>query len=259
LKEGVEHYKTLSILQEELDVASSIQKAILPKSTPSLNGIDISFGYKSAAEIGGDFVGFHQVDNRKVGLFIADVAGHGVPAALISSMLKVIFNFEIIDYASTPDKFMFEFNNELCKDTHERFVTACYGFINLEKMKITTSNAGHWPIIILRTNEIIQINAKGVFMGILENVIYDVTEFDLLVGDRVVFYTDGIIEERSVDDEMFGEERFFDLIKNGKSLSPDKFIKLLYDNLIEFTAKNENERESFEDDITFIVADIISS
>ena len=200
-------------------------------------------------------MGFHEIDERKVGLFIADVAGHGVPASLVSSMLNVIFSFtEFV--AMESSKLMGQFNEILCKDSHDRFVTASYSYIDLENKKLVTSNAGHWPVLIYRDGEIIQLKPRGLWMGIKEDVDYKTEEIDLQNGDRIIMFTDGIIEERSLSGEMFGEERFFDLIQKNRNLSTQEFIDLLFDTIIDFTAKSESEREMFEDDMTFIVADI---
>jgi len=253
LKEAVRVKEELFTIQQEVKIASRIQQSILPLSLPQVTGLTIAADYIPMAGVAGDFYDFHEIDANKVGIIVADVSGHGIPAALIGAMVKVAFSQQIT-LAMHPEEVLKEMNNMLCGKTEDQFLTACYVLIDNVRKKLITADAGHPPLLIYRreTAELLQVKPKGLVIGFMPDMDFPVESFDLRAGDRIVFYTDGIIEAPSPQDVLFGEERFSELIRLNESLPPDEFIKLTVATLTEYCG----HKESFDDDVTMVVIDV---
>ncbi|MFH1214457.1 MAG: SpoIIE family protein phosphatase [Candidatus Neomarinimicrobiota bacterium] len=253
LKDAVRVKEELFSIQQEVKIASRIQQSILPLSLPQVNGLAIAADYIPMAGVAGDFYDFHEINEDTVGVIVADVSGHGIPAALIGAMVKVAFSQQIA-LASQPEAVLKEMNNMLCGKTEDQFLTACYVLIDNLKKKLITADAGHPPLLIFRreTQELLQVKPKGLVIGFMPDMDFPVESFDLRSGDRVVFYTDGIIEAPDPQNELFGEERFNQLIRDNESQPPAEFIKKVVDTLIDYCG----HKESFEDDVTMVVIDV---
>jgi len=255
LKRSVHDHKKLSAIEHELSIAREIQKNILPRETPSIKGLDIRVNYSSLYEVGGDFYDFNTINGSRCGIFIADVSGHGIPAAIISSMLKVAFVLNR-DKSDSPVAIISSINGALFSNTYGLFITANYTVIDLAKKKMVSCNAGHWPVILYRksTDEVFEIRARGVFMGLLKESKYSEVETPLLPGDRIIFYTDGIIEQRNQDQVMFGEDNFMAAIRECRDISAGEFIDRTFDKLDKWATVKGSPL--YEDDITMVVVDV---
>jgi hypothetical protein len=187
-------------INKELQIATKIQSSILPREIPRLPGLEIVARYVPMGAVAGDFYDFLVVDDRQIGVLVADVTGHGVPAALIASMLKVAFAAQLAD-AQDPARVLAGINRALCGKFEEHFVTAAYVFLDLEKSVLHYAGAGHPPILVTpRTNRISvaiesrEIEANGLMLGLFPDAEYSAIEVPLGAGDRVLLYTDGILE-----------------------------------------------------------------
>ena len=132
----------LLAINKELEIARRIQFSILPQSVPALTGLDIAARYLPMSAVAGDFYDFLFIDEKRIGILIADVTGHGIPAALIASMLKVAFATQA-HHANDPACVLTGLNRALCGKFEEHFVTAAYLFIDLENYLLRYSAAGH--------------------------------------------------------------------------------------------------------------------
>src|SRR5260370_826060 len=137
----------LLAINKELQIANQIQSSILPREVPRLAGLEIVARYIPMSAVAGDFYDFLVVDDRRIGILVADVTGHGVPAALIASMLKVAFAGQTA-HAEDPARVLAGLNHALCGKFEEHFVTAAYVFVDLEKLVLRYAGAGHPPLLL---------------------------------------------------------------------------------------------------------------
>ncbi|MBN2039043.1 MAG: SpoIIE family protein phosphatase [Spirochaetes bacterium] len=253
LKKSVKDQTTLNLIRQEINIAQRIQTNLLRNKMPDINELSLAIRYYPMYEIGGDFYEIVSIDESRVGVFLADVSGHGIPAAFISAMLKVICTANVTS-AEDPAKFLEKINESIYSLIEDQFITACYSVIDIKRKKIIHSNAGHWPMIICRRGDELIIK-KGVDMpfGCIPDENYTNIEFDLYDGDRLVFYTDGIIEIRNADKKMFGSENLYRVIKENAGNG----IELFADNVIDSIMKWYNTNETiFADDVTLLVLDV---
>ncbi len=206
-------------------------------------------------EVGGDFYDFLQIDDNRIGILIADVTGHGVAAALISSMVKIAF-YMSHDRMDDPAALLSKINASLFEHIYGRFITAFYIFIDLKEMKAVFSNAAHWPIYIQNryTGDLSELTIRGRLIGISSEENYRNQTVNLAKGDRIVLYTDGLIEERNGKGDLLGEERFMDLIKENSSKHPSRLIDEVFMTLYNWSGRFNSE--GLEDDATMIVVDV---
>jgi two-component system, sensor histidine kinase ChiS len=255
LKESVKTESALKVIRNELVIAADIQKSLIPRSLPTIDGIECAVHYEPSTHVGGDFYDYHLIDEKRVGFFIADVAGHGIPAAMVAAMLKVAYTFYKSDF-NDPSRLFQRINNVMEQYPHGLFTTACCVYIDMEKMKLYHSNAGHWPLIIWRQEDR-QLITDVLYdrpIGMLPDSDYKVNIIDLHDRDRVILYTDGILEARNKNKKIFSIERFQELIAECQSLCAEAFV----DRVILEVKKwaGISEVECLVDDITLLVLDI---
>jgi two-component system, sensor histidine kinase ChiS len=256
LKKSVKDRAELNLIKREISIAQNIQKLLLGYKKPDIENISLTLRYFPMYEIGGDFYEITPIDENRIGILIADVSGHGIPAAFISGMLKVICNFHSKS-AQNPAEFMQKINDAIYNFVEEQFITACYSVIDLKEMKIIQSNAGHWPMVIFRktTSELIINFENKMPLGCTLDEKYDNKEYDLKINDRLIFYTDGIIEIKNIENKMFGDRNFFRLIKAIGNYKLEDFA----DKIIETIKRWRNSPDgTFSDDVTLLAVDIKS-
>ncbi len=198
-------------IDSELKTAREIQQSILPRAMPELEGLRFHAGYVPATSVGGDMYSFLSADHG-AGVLVADVAGHGVPAALIASMVKIAVSSQS-RLADDPAALLGELDALLRRDVRRAFVTATYLWFDMTQRRVTVANAGHPPPLLYRDGTFQELGGTGVLLGRFSDARYTATSTDLLPGDRIVAYTDGIPEARNAQDEMFGEERLKEAIR----------------------------------------------
>jgi phosphoserine phosphatase RsbU/P len=200
-------------IQNELSTAREIQQSILPRAMPDLPGLRFHAGYVPATSVGGDMYSFLSTDSG-AGLLVADVAGHGVPAALIASMVKIAVSSQA-RLADDPAALIAELNAILRRDVRRAFVTATY--LWFDARRVTVCNAGHPPPLLYRNGAFTELGGAGVLLGRFADARYVAMATELRPGDRIVAYTDGIPEARNAREEQFGEERLHELVRAGAS------------------------------------------
>ena len=244
----------LQALNTELEMARQIQLSILPHSIPKLTDLDIAAHYLPMTSVAGDFYDFIQVDDKHIGVLIADVSGHGLPSALIASMLQVALTGQA-GHATEPAKVLLGLNRALCGKFTQNFVTAAYVYVDLENKLMRYAGAGHPPMLQWRnsTGKTSQILENGLFLGMFGEASYEALEFPLEPGDRYVLYTDGILEAANSAEEQFGADRLMSFIKNHKHLEAEPFSQTLLDGLAGWS--NQTVGQGQQDDITLLVID----
>ncbi len=192
-------------LEEELEVARSIQQRLLPANVPSLAGFDLSALNHPSAQVSGDYFDF-LVAGDHCGLVIADVSGKGLPASLLASNLQASIR-ALVRHASGPGSIFEAVNTSLYESTDpERFATAFMATLDPEGGRLTYSNAGHNPPLLRRAGgDICWLDVGATPLGAFPDMLYDEATVDLEPGDTLVLFTDGITEAADADGEFFGE------------------------------------------------------
>jgi sigma-B regulation protein RsbU (phosphoserine phosphatase) len=196
----------LSAIERELEVARTIQKSILPENVPQVPGLDIAVRYEPMTAVAGDFYDFVRLDDSRLGVLVADVSGHGVPAALIASMLKMAFASHTAD-ADDPARLLTKLNAAMCGKFSAHFVTATYALIDTTRGTLTFSGAAHPPILRQRNGTTEELVENGLMLGAFPFAQYTNASAPLARGDSLLFYTDGLVEATNARQEEFGPER----------------------------------------------------
>ncbi len=254
LKKAYKEKESFAALRHELDVAKKIQTSILPKSIPSIENLEIAVNYYPMAQVGGDYYDFHVFDKNKIGIFIADVSGHGIPAASIASMLKIAFSIQFA-FADDPARLLSRINKSMLNNVGMNFITASYIYLDLENNLMTHAKAGHPPLYIhsAESDDVRELNQKGKLLGLFPEIHTENIELPIQKGDRIVLYTDGIIEARNSNDEMFGDELFVGYIRKHSKMKPGDFAKLVMNDVKSWIG---NSTSNHNDDVTLMIIDI---
>jgi sigma-B regulation protein RsbU (phosphoserine phosphatase) len=245
----------LLAINKELEIARRIQFSTLPQSVPALAGLEIAARYAPMSAVAGDFYDFLYVDEQRVGVLIADVTGHGVPAALIASMLKVAFAGQAA-HAHDPAQVLAGLNRALWGKFEEHFVTAAYLFVDMEKGSMRYSAAGHPPLMLLTraSGEVREIEENGLLLGMFPEAEYSSMEFSVGPGDRILMYTDGVLEARNTAQEEFGKPRCKEFVEKQRDVPAARFASALLERIAGFSGQNSAGMQ--EDDITLVVLDV---
>ena len=247
--------RDLATVEGELAAARRIQASILPAEPPQLTGCSIAVRFQPTSAVAGDFYDFIVREPNQVGVIMADASGHGVPAALIASMVKVAFNSQR-GRAARPAALLSEANRTLCGSFQHGFVTAAYVFLDTETGELTASSAGH-PFPLLRSakdSTVREVGGRGPILGRFSSAEYQEETLSLEPGDRLVLYTDGIVEARNSAKEMYGENRLQALIARNVDFSADDFCDSLLAEIKNWSGHRADDLQ--DDDLTLIVVDI---
>lgn len=249
----IDQGRQLTAIDQELRTARSIQESILPRALPCLDGLDLAARYVPMTAIGGDFYEFLPVDRQRIGVLVADVSGHGVPAALIASMVKIAISSQAA-HAESPGRVLAGMNEVLCGKLERQFVTATYLFFDLEAGRMVWANAGHPPAMLWRAGEgrVVELSAPGLMMGFQPEAEYGERDCAIARGDHVVIYTDGIIEATNLAGDFFDPERLRRFVTEHPTLSADAFGSALLVHLSDWSGRSSGD--GFEDDLTLVSA-----
>ncbi|MCW7493583.1 SpoIIE family protein phosphatase [Leptospira sp. 2 VSF19] len=253
LKSAVEEKEDYLSIKAELKLAKKIQDSSLPLNPPTGGKANIVSRYKPMTSIGGDYYDFHTPDENSLGVIIADVSGHGIPAAIVAAMFKMAFNLQK-HVSKKPNEVLTRINKLLLDSIHKQFVTACYLLFDLENQRILYASAGHPPVAFYRrkNNKVEMVRPKGRILGCFPEIPNEILDIPFATGDRVILYTDGISEARNLTGEMFGEERLSDyILENSENHSTDLFADGLLEHIKDFCGKSIPD-----DDITLVVVDL---
>src|SRR5499425_1421540 len=179
--------RQLTAINSELEMARQIQLAILPRDTPKIKGLDIAARYIPMSSVAGDFYDFIVVDEQHVGVLIADVVGHGLPSALIASMLQTGLAAQS-PHASYPGRVLTGLNQALCGKFQYHFVTAAYLFLDLEKSTVNYAGAAHPPLLLWRkkSGTATEVLENGFLLGLFADSTYSAITLPLERGDRII-------------------------------------------------------------------------
>jgi sigma-B regulation protein RsbU (phosphoserine phosphatase) len=235
-------------VEQELSIAKQIQENFLPHRFPKVEGAQVFARNVTALEIGGDFYDFVRLGKDRLAVFIGDVSGKGVPAALY--MVKIITDFRsIISAEEEPSKVIEDLNDRLCRQsTMGMFATVVFGIYDAQKSVFTFINGGHpAPVLIDKDNNVRLVEgARNPPVGIQDDIAYAQSQVALQPLDRLLFYTDGVVEARNKAKAEYGMERLFEVLRKTES-APKKVVNAVLRDIIAFS-KNVSQH----DDITLV-------
>jgi phosphoserine phosphatase RsbU/P len=241
----------LSAIQQELEVARRIQLSILPAQFPHSPHFQVAVRYVPMTSVAGDFYDYVVADNGRAGLLIADVSGHGVPAALIASMVKLAAASQRAR-ASDPSLFLHGMNAVLCGNTQSQFVTAAYVYLDSGSRELRYSSAGHPPMLLLRNGAVMEVQENGLFLAAFDFATYSNATHSLEHGDRLLLYTDGLVEASNAAGEFFGREALSEMLKQTAGYPPAEAAERILAAVQRWSATQD-------DDLTLIVCDFTES
>lgn len=234
--------------QQELIVAQKIQSLLIPNS--STLPFEISGMYRPLEKIGGDLYDIYPISPQKYIAIILDVCGHGIPAALITTMAKLSFRSNSERF-SDPAVVVTNVNHEMCAvlSSSGNYFTAFYCVIDLKEKMISYVNAGHNPMILLKKDGTVQkMESHNAVIGVISELTFTAMQEKIDIGDEIALFTDGITETRNSRDELYGEDRLLDVIKKYPDGTAEKVEKDL---------NNFRGNLPFKDDLTFVLLKLL--
>jgi hypothetical protein len=245
--------RQLDELQHDLSIATEIQANLLPKKIPRIEGYDFSAYYRPSKHVGGDYYDFIELAEGRWGLVVADVSGKGVAGSMVMTMFRSVLRMhaEASPRACDP---LVATNRQVARDIKRgMFVTCLYMVFDPRTAEIRVCSAGHNPLLYWRAKQskVYQINPRGIAIGFDSGPIFERSileqKFVLEAGDRIVAYTDGIIEAMNEARDEFGNERLASLTHQHGSTTSGRFVNMLISAVDAFVAGAEQS-----DDITLM-------
>ncbi|MGP8174500.1 MAG: PP2C family protein-serine/threonine phosphatase [Terracidiphilus sp.] len=239
-------------IRNELDIARRIQAALLPKLDRSIAGLEVHARYAPVGSVAGDFYDVLS-DGCGLGVLISDVSGHGVPAALSASMLKVALRAQAEQMAS-PAEVLTGLNRTLSGLLENQFITAAYVYFDTVRRELRYTGAGHPPVLLWRSGArtVEALEENGLFLGPFPEAEYVSISSSFEPGDRCLLYTDGLTEASNRKDEEFGAERLSEFLARNSGLEVNEACSALLDQV---TAWLGGGLENQQDDITFVLVE----
>jgi len=255
-------------LEEDLETARELQNALLPQQYPRFpssssqeaSALRFQHFFRSCSGVGGDFFHVFQISDSVAGVFISDVMGHGVRAALVAAILRTLVE-DSRAYATEPAKFLQELNrgiSEILKHTHlPIFVSACYLMLDVARGELHYANAGHpTPLCVHRARRSAEpLPRRGSksdpVLGIFGDAEYHGFSCELCAGDTLPLFTDGLFEVQGADSQYFDQVRLLRSVRQRVDLRADELCKQLVDEVQQFAATKD-----FADDVCLIAMEI---
>jgi CHASE2 domain-containing sensor protein len=249
----LEEARKRQILEKELEIARTIQSNFLPQDIKEVPGLSISSFMQPTRFVAGDLYDIVMLSEKRVGVFIGDVSGKGIPAALI--MAQTISQFRIFSRQRAHYSTVLEhLNKELYGKCGGRFVTCIYIVVDVNERKMYASSAGHSPLFIYKRSKskVLELElSAGLPLGVTEDAQYKQVQYDIEKGDTVVVFTDGVSEARNRKNQEFGTENIKNIILENAALSSEKILDIIKEKVFKFSY-----RCAQHDDITLIVLSV---
>ncbi len=235
-------------MQRQLKMAAEVQRRMVPKNPPRIKGIEMGSVYEPTYLVGGDFYDFIELSDNRLALAVADVAGKGVPASLQMASLRSTLR-AYADRAHTLQELIKQTDLAFRRDCMlGEFATLLFGIIDPQREVFTYINAGHNPAILVRDGKIQHLKVTGPALAVFDNPEFKEDSINLQAGDRVILYTDGMIDAMNFQKETFGLERFEESIVKHIGQDPSQAVKNILWDLRRFTGLATQS-----DDITLVI------
>jgi len=242
-------------MEEELNIARDLQTSMLPSACPQIEGFELAAFSVSAREVGGDFYDFIEMGDEKAGFVIGDVTGKSVSGALVMSASRSVFRMLSEDELTVGES-MTRANRRLKKDiTSGMFVALLYVVLNGRDKTLSLCSAGQTQPVLLSAKSgktsLVETQGDTFPLGILDDVNYEETRLQIEAGDKVVFYTDGIVEAMNGKEEMYGFERLLEVVKASTSETAEALLNDILESVRAFAGETEQH-----DDLTVMVVSV---
>ena len=236
-------------MEEELNLARSIQQGLLPSELPQLEGYEIAAMNIPSRQVGGDYFDVIPISEDRYGIAIADVSGKGAGAALLMASLQASLQ-ALLSANCEMGEMVSRINNLIHNNTDlDKFITFFFGELDIKKHTFTFCNAGHNPPYkINKEGKFEELEVGGIILGMIANMAYETAEVSMKPGDRIVMFTDGITEAMDVKNDEFGEERLKAVIEKRPKASAQELMEK-----ISSEVKSFSEGMPQADDITMVV------
>jgi sigma-B regulation protein RsbU (phosphoserine phosphatase) len=232
--------------RRELEEAQLVQRSLLPRALSVVPGVELAVHWQSAAGVGGDAFDIALIDDTRLAISVADVAGKGVPAALLVSNVQA--TIRAVATGADPAAVCVHLNRGLSDQVLDgRFVTLVLAILDPHTRRIVYANAGHnQPILVRRDGVAARLDRGGPVLGVLPDATYELGTLALEPGDRLVFFTDGLVEATDGRDE-FGEDRLVALVQARRTLAAGALVADIIDEVKTFS------HDARGDDTTVVV------
>ncbi len=234
---GAEDAKELESLKNELEVASQIQRKLLPEKVPQMAGYEFDAFYSPASKLSGDFYDFIQFDRNRLGLLVADASGKGLSGSLLMVEARAVIS-GIASMTSSPREILVNANRVLLRDLQRgMFITILLALLDVSTSTLKIASAGHMPMLLRRNSvdKCFAVNPSGLILGAANEQMFTSTlkeeTITLHPGDRFVLYTDGVTELMNVKDEEFGKGRLVRTILTYGTHRSQDFLQALVSDL----------------------------
>jgi hypothetical protein len=237
-------------VKAEIDAANRIQAALLPLDTPSLAGASVASHYRAATEIGGDYFDFLPQPNGEIGIAFGDVSGHGLTSGIVMAMAKAALLVQV-DNDASPRAVMAVLNDIVMKTAPRRILmTFFFGLLDPRSQVLRFSSAGHLDPYVYRaaTGELQPLSSWGFPLGVRRREPFREHTAEFSAGDRLILYSDGLIEAVDDDGEPFGFDRFERTLREHGHSTAEEIKKALLTSVRKFTRNRPPE-----DDQTLVV------
>lgn len=236
-------------LETEVELARQIQQTFIPETLPLLSGWNLAARWLTARQVGGDFYDVMELPDGRIGLFIADVADKGIPAALFMALTRTLVRASVIGTES-PAEALRRVNDLLIPDTQQgMFVTAVYAVLYPQSGELVYANAGHNPPLWLtKDGKVERLTRTAMALGVLEGEKIEERRIELSQGDILLLYTDGLSEAFSPGGDLFGEERIIAALRAGGDKSAERLLQGIETELARFVGD-----EAQSDDLTMLL------
>ena len=236
-------------LEREMNVAREVQRELLPHAAPTFEKLEVAGVCRPAVAVGGDYYDFLKHSDGRPGLVIADVSGKGAPAALLMASLQASVR-SLFPIALDPGMLNERLNDALCRSSSvARYATAFLADFDPETRRMTYSNAGHLPGLVIRGAETIRCEEGGLPIGLFEGIQYETGSLTLAPGDLLALFTDGVSEAPAPDGEEFGADRLADLLRGHLESPLDTAVQAVLDALLDWSGPVDPH-----DDVTLVLA-----
>jgi len=250
---SIQEWKKKLFMDNELQIARTIQESFLPKSLPIIPGLDVAAIMHTARRVGGDLYDFYAFEHNRLGVMIGDVSGKGIPASLFMTTVSGAFKFFALPEVH-PQEALHRLNVKLTRESSSKlFVTMFYAIFDLENRMMSYSNGGHQPVMYLSRNAPVRFLdvEDGYPLGLLDSD-YSGNQVSFYSGDIFIFFTDGVTEARNRSAHLYGNDRFVSVVEKHRSASAQEILTAIEKDLRGFEPVY---RQS--DDITCIVLKVV--
>lgn len=253
-------------MKRDLDAAAQIQRELLPHELPDSKFARFAWVYRPCDELGGDSLNVFQLDPQHIGMFVLDVSGHGVRSALLSvslthALTPRVDRSSIVTRPDTGERFIVspmdvaaQLNRMFpMRSDAAQFATMLYGILDTEHRQFRYTNVGHPAPVLVRPGEPpFADESSGPPIGVFEDAVYEERTIPLQTGDRLFFYSDGLIEAHSPESELFGMRRLLDLLLASRTATLDEVVRSLENHVVSWTGQ-----ASLQDDLSILAIEVL--